>query len=125
MNVTGFNFGAVVFNHMVRVHDVRANLTAPFIGFFLGVHLIFFFVLLAWAGFKVLSILQGMNLVSLPWVPIAFTQSVIPIGAVLFIICQLLSFPNYWSKTIRGISLEHAEIEEEVEKEIEKAKERK
>lgn len=84
-----------------------------------------FFVLLAWAGFKVMSILQGMKLVSLPWVPVAFTQSVIPIGAVLFIFCQLLSFPNYWSKTIRGISLEHAEIEEEVEKELEKTKERK
>ncbi len=83
-----------------------------------------FFVLLAWAGFKVLNVMQGMNLVSLPWVPVAFTQSVIPIGAVLFIFCQLLSFPEYWTKTLEGISLEHAEIEEEVEKELDKAKER-
>ncbi|WP_296475418.1 TRAP transporter small permease [Roseinatronobacter sp.] len=83
-----------------------------------------FFILMAWAGFEVLNVLYGMNLVSLPWVPVHFTQSVIPIGALLFIFCQLLSLPDYWSKTVRGISLEHAEIEEEVEKELQKTKER-
>lgn len=80
-----------------------------------------FFLLLAWAGFKVLVVLQGMTLVSVAWMPIQFTQSVIPIGAVLFIICQLLSLPDYWRKTARGVSLEHAEIEEEVEQEMRKA----
>ncbi|MEM6971610.1 MAG: TRAP transporter small permease [Pseudomonadota bacterium] len=80
-----------------------------------------FFVLLAWAGFKVLAILGGMSLVSLTWMPISVTQSVIPIGAVLFIICQLLSLPEYWAKTAAGVSLEHAEIEEEVEVEMQKA----
>ncbi len=80
-----------------------------------------FFVLLAWAGFTVMTILGGMSLVSLTWVPISVTQSVIPIGAVLFIICQLLSLPEYWRKTARGVSLEHAEIEEEVETEMKKA----
>ena len=68
--------------------------------------------------------LEGDSLTSLPWVPVQLTQSVIPIGAVLFVICQLLSLPNYWSKTAQGISLEHAEIEEEVETELEKNKER-
>ena len=38
----------------------------------------------------------------------------------LVMICQLLSLPEYWSKTRRGISLEHAEIEEEVEIELHK-----
>ena len=80
-----------------------------------------FFVLLAWAGFTVMTILGGMSLVSLTWVPISVTQSVIPIGAVLFIICQLLSLPEYWRKTAGGVSLEHAEIEEEVETEMKKA----
>ncbi|MEO0772246.1 MAG: TRAP transporter small permease subunit [Pseudomonadota bacterium] len=80
-----------------------------------------FFILLAWAGFTVMSILGGMSLVSLTWVPVSFTQSVIPVGAVLFVICQLLSLPDYWSKTARGVSLEHAEIEEEVESEMKKA----
>lgn len=80
-----------------------------------------FFVLLAWAGFVVMSILGGMSLTSLTWVPISFTQSVIPLGAMLFLICQALSLPEYWRKTASGISLEHAEIEEEVETEMKKA----
>ena len=80
-----------------------------------------FFVLLAWAGFTVLSILGNMTLVSLTWVPVWFTQSVIPIGAVLFLIGQALSLPDYWYWTARGVSLEHAEIEEEVESEMKKA----
>lgn len=83
-----------------------------------------FFILMAWAGFQVLEVLEGDALTSLPWVPVQFTQSVIPIGAILFIICQLLSLPYYWTQTSRGISLEHAEIEEEVETELEKNKER-
>src|SRR5687768_290508 len=40
-----------------------------------------FFALLAWVGIEVLGYLEGLTLVSLPWVPIWFTQSVIPIGA--------------------------------------------
>ena len=80
-----------------------------------------FFVLMAWAGLKVLDILQGDMLVSLTWVPVQFTQSVIPIGAVLFVICELLSIPDYWRLTAQGRSLEHAEIEEEVEVELKKA----
>ena len=50
-----------------------------------------FFILVAWAGWRVLTILGGTHLVSLPWVPTRFTQSVIPIGAVLFIVAELLS----------------------------------
>ena len=80
-----------------------------------------FFVLMAWAGLKVLDILQGDMLVSLTWVPVQLTQSVIPIGAVLFVICELLSIPDYWRLTAQGRSLEHAEIEEEVEVELKKA----
>lgn len=80
-----------------------------------------FFILLAWAGLVVMSILGGMSLTSLTWVPISFTQSVIPIGAILFLICQAISLPDYWQKTARGVSLEHAEIEEEVEAEMKKA----
>jgi TRAP-type transport system small permease protein len=53
-----------------------------------------FFAVLAWAGVRVLSVLGGTTLVSLPWVPTAVAQSVIPIGAVLFIVAQLLSLPD-------------------------------
>jgi TRAP-type C4-dicarboxylate transport system permease small subunit len=85
--------------------------------------LIFFF-LMARAGFEVLEVLAGDTLVSLTWVPIQLTQSVIPIGAILFMICQVLSLPGYLKLTAAGISLEHAEIEEEVESELEKNKDR-
>lgn len=80
-----------------------------------------FFVLLAYTGYEVLMILEGMYLVSLEWVPVQLTQSVIPIGAALFVICELVSFPDYLDKCQRGISLEHAEIKEEVETELAKA----
>lgn len=83
-----------------------------------------FFALMAWAGMTVLTVLEGMGLVSLPWVPVQLTQSVIPIGAALFILCELVSLPGYWRMTADGISLEHAEIEEEVEQELKNAGER-
>lgn len=83
-----------------------------------------FFFLMARAGLQVLDVLAGDTLVSLTWVPIQFTQSVIPIGAILFMICQLLSLPGYLILTAAGISLEHAEIDEEVESELEKNKDR-
>jgi len=53
-----------------------------------------FFGVLTWAGIRVLSVLGGTTLVSLPSVPMSVAQSVIPIGAVLFIVAQLLSLPD-------------------------------
>ena len=53
-----------------------------------------FFLVAAWAGWRVLVILEGSGMVSLPWVPTRLTQSVIPIGSVLFVIAQLLSLPE-------------------------------
>lgn len=52
-----------------------------------------FFGLLAWYGVRVLQILVGDNLTTID-VPVAVTQSVIPIGAVLFIVAELLSLPQ-------------------------------
>ena len=97
----------------------RARMAAVLIG---EAIVLTFFILMARAGFQVLEVLSGDTLISLTWVPIQFTQSVIPIGAVLFAICQILSLPDYWQKCAAGISLEHAEIEEEVESELEKNK---
>lgn len=53
-----------------------------------------FFAVAAWAGGRVLVILEGTALVSLPWVPARVAQSVIPVGAALFIVAQLLSAPE-------------------------------
>ncbi|MCX8004976.1 MAG: TRAP transporter small permease subunit [Burkholderiaceae bacterium] len=53
-----------------------------------------FFLLLAWIGVQVLEVLATDTLVSLPSVSVAWTQSVIPISAVLFVIAELLSLPR-------------------------------
>jgi TRAP-type C4-dicarboxylate transport system permease small subunit len=53
-----------------------------------------FFAVLAVTGFEVLSVLSNDRMVSLEWVPLRFTQSVIPIGAVLFIIAEALRLPQ-------------------------------
>jgi TRAP-type C4-dicarboxylate transport system permease small subunit len=73
-----------------------------------------FFIVLAWTGIMVLEVLQGMRLISLPNVPVRFTQSVIPIGATLFIICEALSLPEYWRRLREGISAEVAEVTEQM-----------
>ena len=50
-----------------------------------------FFAAVAWAGWRVVRVLGGTTLVSLPSVPAALAQSVIPIGAALFILAELLT----------------------------------
>ncbi len=60
-----------------------------------------FFMVTAWAGWRVFGILGGDTLVSLPWVPQRLTQSVIPIGAVLFIIAEVVTFPEVWAGPAR------------------------
>ena len=56
-----------------------------------------FFMVVAWAGWRVFGILGGETLVSLPRVPQRLAQSVIPIGAVLFIIAELVTLPEVWA----------------------------
>ena len=71
-----------------------------------------FFYIMATTGMQVLAVLGGDSLVALTWVPVRFTQSVIPIGAALFIVCELLSLPTYWQQIAAGISLEHRHADE-------------
>jgi TRAP-type C4-dicarboxylate transport system permease small subunit len=53
-----------------------------------------FFVLLAWIGYSILEILATDYLVSLPDVSVAWANSVIPITSVLFVVGQVLVFPE-------------------------------
>ena len=53
-----------------------------------------FFVLLAWVGWSVLDVLATDFLVSIPEVSVKYTQSVIPIGATLFVVAELLRLPE-------------------------------
>jgi len=53
-----------------------------------------FFIVLAWVGYTVLEVLATDHLVSIPEVSVMYTQSVIPISAVLFIIAEALVLPE-------------------------------
>ena len=53
-----------------------------------------FFAVLTWTGVQVLIVLAGDGMVSLPWVPLQLTDSVIPVGAALFIVAEALRFPS-------------------------------
>jgi TRAP-type C4-dicarboxylate transport system permease small subunit len=53
-----------------------------------------FFALLAWVGYSILEVLATDRLVSLPEIPVAYANSVIPISAVLFVVGQVLVFPE-------------------------------
>lgn len=50
-----------------------------------------FFLLVAWAGWRLLEVLEGTALISLPWVPLALAQSAIPIGAFLFVVAEMIT----------------------------------
>ena len=89
-----------------------------YLAIFAEIVFIAFFVLLAWAGWQVVLILEGDSLVSLRWVSVQLTQSVIPIGAALFILCELLAMPEYLRMVINGESAEHADIEAEIAAEM-------
>jgi TRAP-type C4-dicarboxylate transport system permease small subunit len=67
-----------------------------------------FFALLTIYGFEVLRILGGDTMVSLP-VPTTLTQSVIPVGGALFIVAQLLSFPEVLRQA-RGAGVDDPEL---------------
>ncbi len=61
-----------------------------------------FFAIIGLYGLEVVILLKGDGLISLPWVPVQLTQSVIPAGAVLFIVCQALSIPREWAVLRQG-----------------------
>ncbi len=74
------------------------------------------FVSMAWASWHVLGVMAGDSLVSLEWVSLQFTQSVVPIGCVLFVIAQIVSTPDAWSRMKAGRDAEAEEIAEEIAK---------
>jgi TRAP-type C4-dicarboxylate transport system permease small subunit len=84
---------------------------------------IFFFALLAVTGTEVVQILEGTTLVSIPEISQQYTQSVIPIAAVLFILAELLRLPELLQEARRGPLLDH-ELKEALET-VKSADERK
>jgi len=73
-----------------------------------------FFVTLAWYGWQVIVLLYGDTLVSVPWVLVSFTQSIIPIGCGLITLCQLITLPERFREARFGLAL-HDEEHEAIE----------
>jgi TRAP-type C4-dicarboxylate transport system permease small subunit len=48
-----------------------------------------FFVVLGYVGISIMPILAGDSMVSLPWVPMNFVQSVIPVSAALIVVAEV------------------------------------
>jgi TRAP-type transport system small permease protein len=61
------------------------------LGIVAQVLVIAFFALLAWVGFTIMPILTGDALVSLPWVPMNFVMSVVPVSSVLIIVAEVMA----------------------------------
>ena len=74
-----------------------------------------FFAVVGYAGWYLLGIFGEESLVSLSWVHLSFTQSVIPVGAVLFILAEVLSMPEAWRKSMAGIDYEKEAIDQAIE----------
>jgi TRAP-type C4-dicarboxylate transport system permease small subunit len=57
-----------------------------------------FFAALAWGGYRLIEVMSGETLVTLPWVSTGVTQSVIPLAALAFVAAELLTLPEAWHK---------------------------
>lgn len=93
------------------VRSMRPMLRVP-VTLFAQVCVIGFFALLGWIGFSILEVLATDHLVSLPDVPVAWTQSVIPISSALFVLAELLNFPVVFAEARRGAALATSDLAE-------------
>jgi TRAP-type C4-dicarboxylate transport system permease small subunit len=62
-----------------------------------------FFLLVGWMGYSILEVLATDHLVSLPQVPVSFVQSVVPIGAVLIVLAEILTLPEALARAREGV----------------------
>ncbi len=102
--------GHIGFDGLILALPLRWRLVAAVIA---EVCVYAFFLMLAWTGLVVLDVLEGDSLVSLPGVSVQITQSVIPIGALLFLVCETLSLPDHWRRLQAGISHELPPVDPE------------
>ncbi len=107
--------GHIGFEGLINVMPPAMRVAAVFLGEIL---VIVFFALLGWMGMRVLRVLEGDGLVSLPWVPLQLTHAIIPIGAALFILAQLMSLPEYLSQARAGV-LGKKDVGEETKEKLE------
>jgi TRAP-type C4-dicarboxylate transport system permease small subunit len=93
------------------INSLKPVLRTPFV--MLAEALIFaFFALFGWVGFTILDVLATDHLVSLSSVSVAWTQSVVPISAVLILIAQALNFPVVLAEARRGGAAKTSDLAE-------------
>ncbi|MBV5332148.1 TRAP transporter small permease subunit, partial [bacterium] len=74
--------------------------------------ILIFFALFGWFGFDIMEVLMTDHLVSLPSVSVAWTQSVIPISALLILIAQALNFPLVLAEARSGGEAQTSQLAE-------------
>ncbi len=57
-----------------------------------------FFAVTFWYGYVVLGVMDDEYLITMPFVPTVVVQGIIPLGAALFIVAELLSIGEGWEK---------------------------
>jgi TRAP-type C4-dicarboxylate transport system permease small subunit len=75
---------------------------------------IFFFVLMAWIGIRLLPIIAGITLVSIPEISQAAVMASLPLASALFVVAELLRLPGLLAEARRG-PLVDREIKEALE----------
>jgi len=94
------------------VRSLRPSLRLP-VALFGELLTISFFVLLAWIGASILDVLATDYLVSLPDVSVMYTQSVIPIGAALYVVAELLVLSEVIAEA-RGVRTTGSDLAEKL-----------
>jgi TRAP-type C4-dicarboxylate transport system permease small subunit len=74
-----------------------------------------FFGVVTVYGWRVLDAVAFDTLTSLPWVPQAVVQAIIPIGGALFLCAELLSLPSALAEVRAGVNPEERAREEAIE----------
>ncbi|MEX2126774.1 MAG: TRAP transporter small permease [Xanthobacteraceae bacterium] len=75
---------------------------------------IFFFALMAWVGTKLLPIIAGITLVSIPEISQAIVMAAIPVASAMFVLAELLRLPGLLAEARRGPLIDH-ELKEALE----------
>lgn len=69
-----------------------------------------FFAVTFWYGYVVLGVMDDEYLITMPFVPTVLVQGIIPLGAALFIVAELLSVGDGW----RMLSVPRAPADAEI-----------
>ena len=67
-----------------------------------------------WHAHQGVAVEKDDDLVSVPWILVSFTQSVIPIGCALIALCQLATLPERFREARLGLAI-HDEEHEAIE----------